>query len=807
MEAPSAKGSYSRSKLDWLACELSRSWSDPTASDEVNDKYRALQYRAVLRQLPISCVAISVSATTVYFAFRDQSDSRFLAFWYISLLLIAIGYGVEWTRNRSTDRYAPVSKTAFWILTLEVAIGASLYATLTPYLFSIANPHGQVVAAAIMSAFIGIGSWQFSALPRIGITWSVMLCGGTILGLSLYTGGHSLLILLLALYSVSSVGAILATSRTLMAGLIAEADSDHQRQLVSLLLHDFEENASDWLWETDPEGRIRHVSGSLAQLLGREVEELHGESCLDLIVSLLPPDEGLSAQTSAQAGLLSEFFSTGQAFTDLVIGVEFQGQPIWWSLSARPLLDANGHIEGWRGVGSDITALHQRQLEMTKLANVDSLTGIANRHQFNNHLQAHFARNPDSVQPCTLLLLDLDDFKVVNDSLGHAIGDKLLVEIATRLQAEARGNDLVARLGGDEFVVFLAEELSVKQMERYAIRIRRRLTQPWTIEDHAIDIHVSLGIGFAPKDAKNAEQLLQVCDMALYAAKTSGRNQLRFFDPQMDVKAKEKLSMMSDLKIGLRQSEFVLHYQPQIDMGSGLVVGFEALVRWNHPKRGLVGPDVFIPLAEENGLIIPLGTWIMRHACLEAMSLPSHLSVAVNVSGRQFTGCDLLQIVRDALNESGLPSHRLVVEVTESTLMADIDSTRRILRNLRQTGVRVALDDFGTGYSSLSYLRVFPLDKLKIDRSFVSSLGPESGSDESAAIAKAVVQLADALRLETVAEGIETTAQADLLSRIGCTHGQGYLYAKPMPIEEARHFAISSASRLGDSPVMTNALG
>ncbi len=745
-----------------------------------------------------------VTATTVYFGYRSQTSSNFLTFWYISLLLVALGYGFEWFRNGSSDRDAPVSNTAIWILTFEVFAGAALYAALIPYLFTIADAEGQTVTAAIMSAFIGVGSWQFSPLPRIGIVWSVTLCGGSMAGLVLYTGGHSLLVVLLALYTVSVIGAILAASRTFLAGLTAETDSEHQRQLVSLLLHDFEENASDWLWETDAAGRIRHVSGSLAQVLGRDVAELHGVSCLELIRSLLPPGEQEASMKPTQADLLADRFAAQEAFSDLVIGVEVRGQPIWWSLSARPLLDADGAIEGWRGVGSDITALHQRELEMTKLANIDSLTKIANRHQFNNHVQEHFAQSPDRVHPCALLLLDLDDFKIVNDSLGHAIGDQLLIEVASRLSSEARDNDLVARLGGDEFVVFLPEELSTEQMECYATRIRRRLTQPWSVEDHNIDIHVSLGVGFAPKDATSAEQLLQICDMALYAAKTSGRNQIRFFDPQMDAKVKEKLDLMADLKIGLRQSEFLIHYQPQIDMRTGMVVGFEALVRWKHPKRGMVRPDVFIPLAEENGLIIPLGTWILRRVCREAMSLPSHLSVAVNVSGRQFTGCDLLQIVRDALEESGLPSHRLVVEVTESTLIADTDSTRRILQNLRQIGVRVALDDFGTGYSSLSYLRVFPLDRLKIDRSFVSSLGSVAGSEESAAIAEAVVQLAKALHLETVAEGVETEAQAELLTRIGCTHGQGYLYAKPMPIDRAREFASVSSARLRGSETTTD---
>ena len=439
---------------------------------------------------------------------------------------------------------------------------------------------------------------------------------------------------------------------------------------------------------------------------------------------------------------------------------------------------------------------------MTRLANVDSLTGIPNRHQFNNHLASHFADQSNGAKPGTLMLLDLDDFKTINDSLGHAVGDELLVEVATRLRSVIRKDEMIARLGGDEFVIFVPEELSRHQVEKYLERLRASLSNPWNLANNQIEVRASVGVGFAPSNAQSAERLLRVCDMALYASKEAGRNTHRFFDPSMDARIKDKLSLLSDLRAGLDNADLLMHYQPQVDMTTGSIVGFEALVRWQHPIRGMIPPDHFIPLAEESGFIVPLGTWIMNQVCEEAMQLPSHLSIAVNVSGRQFTDSNILQIVQDALRRSGLPSHRLVVEVTESSLMADTETTQGILRGLRQMGVRVALDDFGTGYSFLSYLRMFPLDKIKIDRSFVSSLG-QSDDSESAAIAIAIVQLAEALRLETIAEGIENIGQAELLRSIGCTHGQGYLYAKPLPLEQAIKLASTRPVAIPSDPQAT----
>jgi diguanylate cyclase (GGDEF)-like protein len=446
---------------------------------------------------------------------------------------------------------------------------------------------------------------------------------------------------------------------------------------------------------------------------------------------------------------------------------------------------------GWRGVGADITVQWQHELEMTRLANEDALTGLANRYKFGNRLAGYFS-DPKAIKPCTLFLFDLDNFKTLNDSLGHGVGDQLLTEVARRLASEVHGGELLARLGGDEFVVLVPGQMQTQDAQAFGDLLQATLSQPWTVGGHRIGIRSSIGVGFAPLNADSADQLLRVCDMALYAAKAAGRNTLCFFDASMARLADQKIELLSDMTQGLQRGEFLLHYQPQVNMASGALAGFEALVRWQHPVRGLVSPLEFIPIAEESGLIVNLGAWVLRQACADAMLWPTHLRVAVNLSAVQFGSPDLLQVVNGALSDSRLLSTRLELEMTESILFQDSKEALQTLQVLRQMGIRIALDDFGTGYSSLAYLRSFPLDKLKIDRSFVAILDGPATDASALAIVRAIVRLAQALQLDTTAEGVETPDQHDTLKRIGCGLAQGNLIAKPMCIDDTLAFIAAS---------------
>nr|WP_315204218.1 EAL domain-containing protein [uncultured Albidiferax sp.] len=766
---------------DWLiSC-----WRDPAASAEQAASYRGRQFHAVVRQLPMSSIGNTISALVLATVFWGQVNSWVLAGWTLLVSVIALANAWLWWARRAVLPSTPVSVRAVRLLVADVAISALAFVAMSGYLYTSVDGDGRLLLTAVLAAFIGMGSWMYSCLPQAALLWSCILCAGLAMLFSnrpepVYT----YLMGLLAFYAVVVWITTLLTSRMFLNGLKFEAEIERQNQLVGLLLNDFEEHASDWLWETDREGCLRHVSQRLAQAMGVSPSELQGQHLVQRMAALSPQ---MVPAHAAMFRALEQCLVRQQAFRGVLVPARVAGQLQWWSLTAKPLRDGAGRWQGWRGVGSDVTAARQREMEMARLAHIDTLTGLANRYQFGKRLAGYFAP-AITAGPCTLLLLDLDNFKAVNDSLGHAVGDQLLQAVALRLQSVVDPTTLLARLGGDEFAVLVPGVLARPLAERLGAQLQAALAHPWMANGHRIEVQASIGVGFAPTDGDTAEQLLKVCDMALYAAKAAGRHTLRFFEPALALRAQQHLALLSDLGLALQRGEFVLHYQPQVDLASGALVGFEALVRWQHPLRGLVSPLEFITVAEESGLIVPLGAWVLRQACVDAVIWPAHLRVAVNLSAVQFSQADVLAVVDSALQHSGLPSSRLELEITESTLMQDSQVGLAVLQALRAKGVRVALDDFGTGYSSLAYLRSFPLDKLKIDRSFISILDNADNDPSAAAIVQTIIQLAQALQLDTNAEGVETASQFAQLRRMGCAQAQGYWIAKPMDAAQARRF-------------------
>jgi diguanylate cyclase (GGDEF)-like protein len=382
-----------------------------------------------------------------------------------------------------------------------------------------------------------------------------------------------------------------------------------------------------------------------------------------------------------------------------------------------------------------------------------------------------------------VLCLDLDHFKAVNDTLGHPVGDALLRTVGERLRSVLRETDTVARLGGDEFAVLQGAggDPQPQAASALAKRVVDLVGRPYALEGHLVNVGASVGVALAPADGEDADALLKAADLALYRAKEEGRGTWRFFEPGMDARMRARRALELDLRKALALREFELAYQPQLDLGSDRVAGFEALLRWQHPERGLIPPAEFVPLAEEIGLIAPIGEWVLRTACREAAGWPEGVGVAVNLSPAQFKSHHLVPAVRAALAASGLPGRRLELEITEGVLLQDNEANLATLRELRALGVRVAMDDFGTGYSSLSYLRSFPFDKIKIDRSFVSGLATDP---ESAAIVRAIAGLGASLGMATTAEGVETAEQMRRIRAEGCLQVQGYLVSRPVPAAE-----------------------
>jgi diguanylate cyclase (GGDEF)-like protein len=426
----------------------------------------------------------------------------------------------------------------------------------------------------------------------------------------------------------------------------------------------------------------------------------------------------------------------------------------------------------------DVTEKKQAERRLAHMARHDALTDLPNRAMFRERLEDALSRLQPDQGELAVLYLDLDQFKAINDTLGHSIGDALLRAVANRLRGCLRASDVLARFGGDEFAMFRPGMSGSNAASALASRLVDAVGRPFVIEGHTLEIATSIGVAMAPGDGASCDLLLKSVDMALYRAKEEGRRSFRFFEPEMDARVQARRLLETDLRRALGAGEFELYYQPLVSLKTGAIIGFEALMRWHHPTRGTLPPAEFIPLLEEIGLIVPLGEWALRQACAEAARWPGNLKVAVNLSSIQFKAGNVIHAVMSALANSGLPASRLELEITESILLAESDSNLATLHRLRSLGVSVSMDDFGTGYSSLSCLRAFPFDKIKIDRSFVRELSDGGGST---AIVRAVAGLGSSLGISTTAEGVETDEQFAWLRREGCTEMQGYYFSPPVP--------------------------
>lgn len=445
-------------------------------------------------------------------------------------------------------------------------------------------------------------------------------------------------------------------------------------------------------------------------------------------------------------------------------------------VSNQPML--NG---GWVATHEDITERRKTEEKLSHMAQHDALTNLPNRLFFRQQIAGRISQ-PGRDQKFAVFCLGLDRFKNVNDTLGHPVGDRLLREIAARMKDCLRPGDMLARLGGDEFAVLMDGIDHPKEASALAFRLIAVATAPFDLDGRQIVVGASIGIAIATAEALGADQLLKNADLALYRAKLDGLGTYRFFELEMDTLLQQRYVLEFDLRKALNNGEFELYYQPLITLSTHEISGFEALIRWHHPERGLVSPLDFIPLAEETNLIVSIGEWVLRQACAEAMKWPGDVCVAVNLSPAQFKMRDLSQMVMSALAQSGLPAQRLELEITESALLLESDSTMATLHRLRSLGVRISMDDFGTGYSSLSYLQSFPFDKIKIDRSFVHQVDT---NPDSQAIIRAVTGLGSSLGMSTLAEGVETAEELEFLTQQGCTEAQGFLFSRPKPAKDA----------------------
>ncbi|WP_189539626.1 putative bifunctional diguanylate cyclase/phosphodiesterase [Novosphingobium arvoryzae] len=570
------------------------------------------------------------------------------------------------------------------------------------------------------------------------------------------------------------------SARSFLTARVAESAMAEKSEVVSLLLREFEEGEADWLWQIDTSRRCRSVSPRFAYALGLPPEEIDGKPFIQMIAG--PAWE--TGQFPSSLHDLAERLKRRENFSNLLVRVTINGQQRWWELSGTPKLDENGVFDGFRGVGSDVTEQRESSDKIAHMARYDTLTGLPNRMMVTEALGDALRYAAQWRTRCAFLMIDLDRFKSVNDTLGHLVGDQLLARVSERLKSLITDNELCGRLGGDEFAIVVRDASDHTRVNRVAQAVIELLSRPYEVDHHTLYIGASVGSAIGPRDGNTVETLMRNADLALYRSKEEGGGQHFNYEPSLHAHAEERRKLEFSLRRALERNEFVLNYQPVVDAKDESIVSFEALLRWHSEEHGFVSPAKFIPLAEDTRLIVPIGEWVLREACREAANWPSNVKVAVNVSGEQLLEQNFIATVVGALSSSGLAAQRLEIEVTESIFVRDSSAARGVLEQIMALGCGIALDDFGTGYSSLAYIRNLRFSTIKVDRSFVQ--GAAADNPESLAIIRAVVAMAESLEMSTTAEGVETERELAIIRGLGCRKIQGYYFGRPMPATDAR---------------------
>lgn len=636
-----------------------------------------------------------------------------------------------------------------------------------------------VMAGLIFSAAI-----FHSGLPQSGVAFILVLGSAIVLNFR-YSDQYTLVLvsaMLLALFTYASI----QLGYDFIRFKMSEVGLTEKSEVVSLLLREFEESGADWLWQIDASRRVIHVSPRFAFALNCQPSEIEGESLIKLIAG--PTWE--TGNFSSSLHDLAEKLKRRESFSNLMVRVQIGEEIRWWELSASPKLDESGIFMGFRGVGSDVTEQRESADKISHMARFDTLTGLPNRLQLTEALGKAMQDSGQWNRRCAFLMIDLDRFKQVNDTLGHLVGDRLLADVSKRLQNCITRNELCGRLGGDEFAVLIKDAPDSLYIETLAKKVIDTLSRPYEIDHHTVFIGASVGSSLAPRDGQTVEMLIRNADLALYQSKDKGGNSYNAYEPALHARAEERRVMEIALRNALDNNEFTLNFQPIVRAASENIDGFEALLRWNNPQLGSVSPFKFIPLAEETRLIVSIGRWVLETACREAKNWPGSTRISVNVSAEQLCDSGFMPNLVRILSETKLPPERLDIEVTESIFVNEGTMAVDVLDQILALGIGLSLDDFGTGYSSLGYLRKTRFTNIKIDRSFVQ--GAAKDVPESLAIVRAVVAMADSLGMSTTAEGVENEDEAKKVHSLGAKKIQGYYYGRPMLAEDARALFSSS---------------
>ena len=754
------------------------------------------QLRNLFRVVPLYALSNVVTGFGVFMAMWPNLKRAPAIAWFLVFLASHLLWGVHALRGLRRNRQpAPLPQgmtdlhgSALLCAFAAIACSVGIYLA-GPYA---ADDGTKILLASYVPGLIATGVLVGITAPLVSMVWLVIVT----LGACLMVGRldfmlQGMTVALLNFYALMLTAGLLFASRMFVARTGAEIAASRDRQALGLLLGDFEENATDWLWECDNEGLITRASARFVQLLGRHPTSVIGRP----LVSLFVPQRIITVPSDNEVGVaaLQERMAGSVAFSNLIIEAYTGGTQRSWKLSAKPLW-SNGMRTGWRGVGSEVSDARAREAEgimrerhLHHLATHDALTELPNRRAFLERIGRASEDLSERPGTCSAMaFIDLDNFKAVNDTLGHSVGDAILKNVAERLRHAVQPGDFLARLGGDEFAILMlglpASEPS-GEIKARALRVLEQLRVPENIEQFRIDVRGSIGITQMLGPLESPYELMRRADVAMYAAKDAGRDNFMLYEAGMSSHQEHRLSTVSDLSAALGRGEFELVYQCVVELASMKIVGCEALLRWHHPRYGLISPAEFIPAAEESGLVIPIGLWVLQQACRDARQWPAGMSVAVNVSAIQIGSPSIVASVVEAVRSSGLDPDVVELEITESAIARDDQGARKVLQELRTQGFRLSIDDFGTGYSSMVQLRELPFDRLKLDRSFVAGLSGER-STASRAIIDSLLHLSRSMDLSMIAEGVETEAEFRALREMGCQYAQGYLFAKPQPQQQ-----------------------
>ena len=746
-------------------------------------RVRGAQINSVIRMAPLGTIGIVLAL--ILFNIIVWETPAYTMMLVFSALLVSVqlsALGVYFT-NKKTGRAMEASLGTLGKIGISGGLFGALWGAIGYLAILSATKENLFIVGLLISGTLFTTLYCFRTVFMGSI--SFIFTSGIIITSAFYMRGELVTwhtsLLLLASYFLVVAGISFTQMKDFVKNAVAEVKSSEAAKFSDALLQQFEETSNEWFWALDHKGRPEKLSDELKRVLEATGLNLLGINHKSPSTETDPKD----------VVVLNEHLKSSDEFNDVRVSVDMAGQTHWMSFSGRRIIDKQGVFTGYIGVCSDVTRERQNEQKLQEMASKDGLTGLVNRTSFYDLLDSMVRRLERFGTSFTLIFLDLDKFKLVNDTYGHHTGDALLVEVGVRIKKIIRDNDVLGRLGGDEFAIAIERGNDPILVAKLCSRIIQQVSEPYFLEGETLYIGVSIGVAMAPVHGTQREQLLRNADLALYRAKEEGRGVFRYFEAQMDFQQRERRILEQEMRQALTDSQFEMKFQPLISTKTGAVVCMEALIRWNHDVRGSLSPEEFIPIAEQSNLIIDVGRWSLKSACQTAVTWPDNVGVAVNISALHFMRADIVRDVFNVLEETGLDPSRLEIELTESLLVEDSDETITKLNGLRKLGVSIAMDDFGTGYSSLGYLTRFRFDRIKIDKSFLINM---QKNDQYKPIIHTISTLGENLGINITVEGVETLEHVEFIKTITCDKAQGFYYSPPLVSADVSAFLLKTFS-------------